>query len=92
MASLTIRDIPNELLARMREAAARERRSLNRQVLVLLESSLPEDGDVEEHRLKAEIGTQVQAWQRLAEQFGAEVDIEAADLLSARTAGRPVEL
>jgi hypothetical protein len=92
MASLTIRDIPNDLLTRMRALAARERRSLNRQVIVLLESSLPADVEAEEQRLRAESAAQVHAWQRLAEQFGADVDIAADDLLSARTAGRPVEL
>lgn len=92
MASLTIRDISNDLLARIRALAARERRSLNRQVLVLLESSVPADVDAEEQRLQAESAAQVQAWQRLAEQFGADIDITADDILSARSTGRPVDL
>ena len=92
MASLTIRDISNDLLARIRALAAREQRSLNRQVLVLLESSVPADVDAEEQRLQAESAAQVQAWQRLAEQFGADIDITADDILGARSTGRPVDL
>jgi len=37
MASLTIRDIPDEVLARLRERAAANRRSLNSEILLLLE-------------------------------------------------------
>ena len=92
MTSLSIRDIPDDLYARLRELAARERRSVNRQVIVLIEASLAADAQAEGQRLRADIAAQVQAWQRLAEQFAADVDIAAEDILNARTAGRPVEL
>lgn len=42
MASLTVKGVPEELLARLREAAVAQRRSLNGEVLVRLERSLAE--------------------------------------------------
>jgi plasmid stability protein len=40
MASILIRDIPLALHERLREAAARDHRSLNRQIVALLEAAL----------------------------------------------------
>jgi plasmid stability protein len=40
MPSVTLKDVPEELLARLRAAAARERRSLNQQALLLIEGGL----------------------------------------------------
>lgn len=42
MASLTVKGVPEELLARLRAAAAAQRRSLNGEVIVRLERSLSE--------------------------------------------------
>ena len=50
MATLTIRDIPDELHAKLKERAAGNRRSLNQQVIVELESSL-ENAETEEERI-----------------------------------------
>lgn len=40
MASLTIKNIPDELLDRLREVAERERRSITQQVLYMLEEGI----------------------------------------------------
>jgi hypothetical protein len=40
MASLTLKDIPDHVMERLRELADVERRSLNRQAIVLLERAL----------------------------------------------------
>lgn len=40
MASLTLKGIPSELMQRLREIAERERRSLNQQAILILESAL----------------------------------------------------
>jgi plasmid stability protein len=40
VASILIKDIPPELHERLREAAARDHRSLNREVIALLEKAL----------------------------------------------------
>ena len=40
MASLTVRDIPGDVLARIKVLSERERRSLNKQFLVIVEDGL----------------------------------------------------
>ena len=40
MASLTLKGIPNELMERLRAIAARERRSLNQQAILILERAV----------------------------------------------------
>ena len=42
MASLTLKGIPDEVMARLRERAEAERRSLNQQAIWLLETALEE--------------------------------------------------
>ena len=56
MATLTLKNIPDELHARLRESAERNRRSLNSEILVRLESAFTAPVvDIREHarRLKA---------------------------------------
>ena len=50
MASLTIRNIPEGLLASLRERAKRERRSVNSEVLVQLERALSSSPSPMRHR------------------------------------------
>ncbi|PIG92862.1 Arc family DNA-binding protein [Gloeocapsopsis sp. IPPAS B-1203] len=40
MANLSLRDVPEELYQRIKEIADQERRSVNQQIIVLLEQSL----------------------------------------------------
>ncbi|NEO77305.1 MULTISPECIES: FitA-like ribbon-helix-helix domain-containing protein [Moorena] len=40
MTTFTLRDIPEELYQKIKDMAARERRSVNQQILVLLERSV----------------------------------------------------
>jgi hypothetical protein len=61
MPSITLEDVPVELLVRLRAAAARARRSLNQQALVLLEAGL---GDPETEVERAE--RQLEQWRKLA--------------------------
>ena len=61
MPSLTLKDIPLDLLKRLRAAAARERRSLVQEVLVLIEGGLAERETAEERAER-----QVEAWRGLA--------------------------
>jgi plasmid stability protein len=47
MASILLKDIPPELHERLRQAAARDHRSLNKEVIALLETALQErSGDL----------------------------------------------
>ncbi len=89
MSSLTLKDVPDALLNRLRALAAAERRSLNQQAIVLLEGSL----DAQEGAsVRAE--RQIAAWRELAggwvstESFGDEV----AAVMEARSLGRDVDL
>lgn len=56
MATLTLKNIPDELHARLKESAERNRRSLNSEILVRLESAFTAplvDSREEARRLKA---------------------------------------
>jgi hypothetical protein len=89
MSSLTLKDVPEPLLVRLRAVAARERRSLNQQAIIMLEASLSEMTSAEQRAYD-----RVQAWRALAggwtsdRPFEAEVD----ELMSVRSPGRPVDL
>jgi len=89
MSSITLKDVPEELLVRLRAAAARERRSLNQQALVLIEGGLAARESAEERARR-----QVEAWRALAGAWVSDrpFEDEVADLYAARTAGRDVAL
>jgi plasmid stability protein len=89
MSSITLKDVPEELLIRLRAAAAHERRSLNQEALVLIEGGLAARETAE-----ARAQRQVQAWQALAGSWVSDraFDDEVADLYAARTAGRDIDL
>ena len=89
MPSITLKDVPEELLLRLRAAAARERRSLNQEALVLIEGGLAARETAEERAQR-----QVRAWLALAGAWVSDrpFDDEVADLYAARTAGRDVDL
>ncbi len=89
MSSITLKDVPEDLLVRLRGAAARERRSLNQEALVLIERGLAERETAEERAQR-----QVHAWRALAGGWVSAhaFEDEVADLYAARTAGRGVDL
>ena len=95
MPSLTIKDIPDPLLARLRQRAATDRRSLNREVIHLLDRALAEAPAAPAAVALAErIEAQVRAWQTLAGRWDADREPaeEIGDLYAARTPGRRVDL
>ena len=95
MPSLTIKDLPDPLWARLRQRAATDRRSLNREVIHLLERALAEAPAAPEAVALAErIEAQVRAWQTLAGRWDADREPaeEIGELYAARTPGRPVDL
>jgi len=89
MSSITLKDVPEELLNRLRAAAARERRSLNQEALVLLEGGLLALETAEDRAQQ-----QVNAWRALAGQWESDrgFEEEVAHLYAARTAGRDIDL
>jgi plasmid stability protein len=89
MPSITLKDVPEELLIRLRTAAARQRRSLNQEAIVLLEGGLAAQETAEERAQR-----QLAAWQSLAGGWASDgaFEDEVATLYAGRTAGRDVDL
>lgn len=85
MPTLTLRDVPAEVLKRLRRRAAEERRSLNQEAIHLLDLAL-----------RAELlspAAQADAWMRLARwKSSKSAKQEIAEIYAARTLGRPVKL
>ena len=92
--SVTIKDIPPGILRRVRARAARERRSMNSEIIRLLDEALA--GRAVSSRLSAEerASAQADAWLSLGGRWygrgSAKREIRA--IYSARTRGRPVSL
>ena len=91
MASLTLKNLSEDLLQALREAAERDRRSLTQEIIHLLETALrarPKSAE------RPDVEAQVTAWRKLAGQWGSDLDAsaEANRLLEERTPGREVDL
>jgi len=89
MSSMTPKDVPEELLVRLRAAAVRDRRSLNQEALVLIEGGLAARETAEERAQR-----QVTAWRSLAGGWAndATFEDEVASVYATRTAGWDVDL
>lgn len=71
MRSLTLKNIPGELLDELREAAAEDHRSLTQEIIFLLKTALrARPKTVDEPDVKA----QVAAWRKLAGKWKSDVD------------------
>ena len=95
MANLTLRSIPDSVLDQLRALAVAERRSLNGEILVLIESSL--EGEAMRTRRGAppmDAGTQARLWEGLCGRWQDKRDWKTIsdDITSHRTAGRKVTL
>lgn len=92
MASLTLKNIPDPLLDRLRERAASDRRSLTQEILFLLEEALARPARAA--ALEQEARAQARAWSRLAGRWRSDLDPaeEIEEILASRTRGRDVEL
>jgi plasmid stability protein len=92
MASLTLKNVPDDLLRALREAADTDRRSLNQEVIHLLSVVL---GEAKGTRATsaATVKAQVAAWRELAGQwqFDIEPTTEADSVMDRRSSGREVE-
>jgi len=93
MYNLTIRNIPEDLLKNLRRLSQKERRSINSEILVLLEKSVMQE-TLEKSGDTISLQAQTELWSKLA---GAWEDSRTADeitddILAHRTLGREVEL
>lgn len=93
MASLTLKNVSDKLLKALRKAAEGDRRSLNQEVLHLLEEALRERkaGSVPAPRQDAQ--AQIEAWRKLAGKWQSDLspEDEGRQIMDARTGGREVD-
>jgi hypothetical protein len=89
--TLTLKGLPPKLLRSLRAAAERERRSLNQQVIHLLEEALQRRGRAGR---VASVDAQLAAWRKLAGTWQSDEDpaTEAERLMRRRSPGREVDL
>ena len=94
MPSLTIKDIPDEVLAKLRARAAADRRSMSKEAIHLLDIALSADLEDEPARMRAQARAQVEAWSRLSGRWQSDLDAgaEIDAIYAARSRGRSVEL
>ena len=96
MASMTVRDIPGEMLDKIRILSERERRSLNKEFLVIVEDGLKTHTAALERNRECGPTTslQVALWRDIAGKWEDErsTDEIIADIRRHRTAGREVRL
>lgn len=95
MASITLKNVPDELMQELREAAQGERRSLNQEMLHLLVAALGARGRQEaDQPAQAQARVQVAAWRALAGAWRADEDeaTQIKRLYSRRTLGRKAKL
>ena len=93
VASITIKNIPDRLLTRLRERAAMENRSMNREIIRLLDMSLSAERiDRLEHQ-RTFADSQAEAWSRLGGRWisDAPIEDEIAGIYAARSGGREIE-
>jgi plasmid stability protein len=86
MPSLTIKDLPKDLLDRLRELAESQNRSLDKEVIHLLLEAVHRESPAPHDALAREAQRQVAAWRELQKRF--QVDLPD-DIVEARTLGRP---
>ena len=92
MSSLTLKNLPDDLLSALRVAAESDRRSLTKEIIHLLDSALR--GRAERPaRPSADVEAQLSAWRKLAGKWESDVDraTEAERLMKRRTSGREVD-
>jgi plasmid stability protein len=90
MASLTLKNLPDDLLRALRKAAGKDRRSMTQEVVHLLELAL---GRVERSARSPDVEAQLAAWRKLAGQWESneESATEAGRVMARRTRGREVD-
>lgn len=93
MTSLTLKDIPDDLLELLREAARKDRRSMSQEIFHLLDIALNEQTPGSSTRA-LDAARQLAAWRALAGKWVSDVDerTEARRIMKRRTRGRKVTM
>ena len=94
MPSVTIKDIPPKLLQKVRARAARERRSMNGEIIRLLDEALALKPERAPAALRERASAQADAWYRLSGRWRGRGSAkkQIAAVYAARSRGRPVSL
>ena len=95
MASITVRNIPQEILDRLKTLSSVERRSLNNEILIVLERGTYTEYEEKVHRRKyLSRSTQKELWASLLGSWEDSRSTEEIikDIYSHRTTGRDVKL
>ena len=92
MPSITLKNVPEELLERLRLRARQERRSLSQEALHLLERALADQDEPSQRALDRHMEAQLLAWRELSGRWVSQgtVEEEIAGIYAARSPGRPV--
>lgn len=94
MASITIRNLPDSILSRIRTISELEKRSLNSELLLLIERGLSVETErVKENPLISK-ESQLKLWKSLAGKWEDERTTDAIieDIYTSRTLGREIDL
>ncbi len=95
MANLTVRNIPDELLNKIRLLSIIEKRSVNSEILMVLEKGLSKESDSVKYVLnQLSNDTQIKLWQNLCGRWKdsrstAEI---ISDIIGSRSQGRRIDL
>jgi len=95
MKSITVRNIPDELLDRLRTLSVIEKRSLNNEILIVLEKGLAKESeDKTNFKNHLSMETQIKIWQKLSGQWkdNRSTDEIIRDIIDSRSEGRSVDL
>jgi len=95
MKSITVRNIPDELLDRLRTLSVIEKRSLNNEILVVLEKGLAKESEYTTNfKNHLSMETQIKIWQNLSGQWqdNRSTDEIIRDIIESRSEGRSVDL
>lgn len=93
MASLTLKNVPDDLLNLLREVAREDRRSMSQEIVHLLDIVLNERKPGSSTRAR-DAARQVAAWRALAGKWVSDTDerTEARRIMKRRTRGRKVTM
>jgi plasmid stability protein len=95
MKSITVRNIPDELLDRLRTLSVIEKRSLNNEILIVLEKGLAKESEYKTNfKNHLSMETQIKIWQNLSGQWKDDrsTDEIIRDIVDSRSEGRSVDL
>jgi plasmid stability protein len=95
MKSITVRNIPDELLDRLRTLSVLEKRSLNNEILIVLEKGLAKESEYKTNfKNHLAMDTQIKIWQNLCGQWKDNRSTHEiiGDIIDSRSEGRSVDL